>query len=84
MKIEEAFVDFLKQCKYFSLQVDETANISDNVFVRNDFPNTFHEELPSNKPLIIGTTADKILNLNDNFINYNNIEWKDCVGFSSN
>lgn len=49
--IEETIAGHLKSCYYFSLQVDESTDVSDNAnlmcFVRYDLGNTYtsHEEL---------------------------------------
>lgn len=50
------------------------------VKLRYNFKNTIDEELLFCKPLMTRTTAEKIFNLIDNYINCNNIEWKKCVG----
>lgn len=46
--IKETIVAHLKSCYYFSLQVDESTDVSDNAalmcFVRYDLGNTTHEE----------------------------------------
>lgn len=85
--IEETVVGHLKQCNCFSLQVDESTDISNNAnlicFVRYDFENSIHEEFLFCKLLITRTTAEEIFNLIDNYINCNNIDWKKCVGLSS-
>jgi hypothetical protein len=85
--IEETVVSHLKECSFFSLQVDESTDISDNAnlmcFVRYDFDKTTREEFLFCKPLTTRTTAEEIFNLIDNFINQNGIEWKKCVGLSS-
>ncbi|MEE6510581.1 hypothetical protein FKM82_030541 [Ascaphus truei] len=85
--IEETVVSHLKECRFFSLQVDESTDISDKAnlmcFVRYDFANTTREEFLFCKPLTTRTTAEEIFNLIDNYINQNGIEWKKCVGLSS-
>jgi len=85
--IEETVVSHLKECSFFSLQIDESTDISDNAnlmcFVRNDFDKTIREEFLFCKPLTTRTTAEEIFNLIDNFINQKGIEWKKCVGLSS-
>lgn len=85
--IEETVVCHLKEYSYFSLQVDEStdiSNIADLIcLVRYDFENTTHEEFLFCKPLQTRTTAEEIFNLIDNYVNKNGIEWKKCVGLSS-
>lgn len=85
--IEETVVGRLKRCSFFSLQVDESTDISDNAnlmcFVRYDFEYTSNEEFLFCKPLNTRTTAEEIFNLIDTYINRNDIDWKKCVGLSS-
>lgn len=85
---EKTVVSHLKSCHYFSLQNDESIDISNDAnlifFVRYDFENTIHEELlfcslcPTTR-----TTAKEIFNLISDYINKNNTEWKKCVELSS-
>jgi hypothetical protein len=85
--IEETIVGHLKSCLYFSLQVDESTDVSDNAnlmcFVRYDLGNTSHEELLFCKSLPTRTTAEELFNLINRYIIENGIEWKKCVGLSS-
>lgn len=52
-------------------------------FVRYDFEYTSNEEFLFCKPLNTRTTAEEIFNLIDTYINRNDIDWKKCVGLSS-
>lgn len=85
--IEATIVGHLKSCYYFSLQVDESTDVSDNAnlmcFVRYDLGNTSHEELLFCKSLPTRTTAEELFNLINRYIIENGIEWNKCVGLSS-
>lgn len=87
--IEETIAGHLKSCYYFSLQVDESTDVSDNAnlmcFVRYDLGNTYtsHEELLFCKSLPTRTTAEELFNLINRYIIENGIEWNKCVGLSS-
>lgn len=65
-------------CHYFSLQVDESIDVSDNAnqmcFVRYDLGNTTHEEFLFCKSLPTRTTAEELFKLINRYIVENGIE----------
>jgi hypothetical protein len=71
----------------FSLQVDESTDIADNAnlmyFVRYDYKDSIQEDFLFCKPLSTITTADEIFKLINDFIIQSGIDWKKCVGLSS-
>jgi hypothetical protein len=82
--IEEILGTQLKMCSIFSLQVDESTDITNMaqllVFIRYDFDNVLNEEYLFCKSLKSNTNAENIFKIIDNYLSTINLPWKKCVG----
>jgi len=82
--IEEILVTQLKMCSNFSLQVDESTDITNMaqllVFIRYDFHNVLNEEYLFYKPLESNTNAENIFKIIDNYFSTIGLPWEKCVG----
>uniref|UniRef100_K7F206 Uncharacterized protein n=1 Tax=Pelodiscus sinensis TaxID=13735 RepID=K7F206_PELSI len=85
--IEEMLIHRLQNSQFFALQVDEITDIADAAnlmcFVRYDYESSIQDDLLFCKPLPTRTTAADIFKLINDFIIQSDIDWKKCVGLSS-
>lgn len=82
--IEEILVTQLKMCSNFSLQVDESTDITNMaqllVFIRYDFDNVLNEEYLFCKSFESITNAENIFKIIDDYLSTIGLPWKKCVG----
>jgi len=82
--IEEILVTQLKMCSNFSLQVDESTDITNMaqllVFIRYDYDNVLNEEYLFCKSLESNTNAENIFKIIDDYLSTLGLPWKKCVG----
>lgn len=85
--IQATLIQRVQLSQFFALQVDESTDVADNAnlicFVRYVYNDTAHEDLLFCKALTTRTTAEEIFNTMNDFITQHGIEWKKCVGLSS-
>uniref|UniRef100_K7GA61 DUF4371 domain-containing protein n=1 Tax=Pelodiscus sinensis TaxID=13735 RepID=K7GA61_PELSI len=85
--IEEMLIHQLQNSQFFALQLDESTDIADSAnvmcFVRYDYESSIQKDLLFCKPLPTKTTAAEIFKLINEFIIQSDIDWKKCVGLSS-
>lgn len=85
--IEEELVCRLKICDGFSLQLDESADVSGLavllVFVRYRFNKSIEEDLLLCESLQSNATGKEIFNCINNFMQKHEIEWEKCVDVCS-
>uniref|UniRef100_A0A674KES1 BED-type domain-containing protein n=1 Tax=Terrapene triunguis TaxID=2587831 RepID=A0A674KES1_9SAUR len=81
--IEKELVCQLKICHEYSLQLDESTDVSGLavllVFVRYRFNNIIEEDLLLCESLQSNTTGEEILNCINNFIRKHEISWGKCI-----
>lgn len=82
--IECQLVEKIKASPYFSIQLDESTDISNNalllVFVRYCGDSDVHEDLLFCKDLPTKTAADDVMLCLDKYFTDKSIDWKNCVG----
>ena len=85
--IEEELVCRLKICDGFSLQLDESADVSGLavllVFVRYRFNKSIEEDLLLCESLQSNATGEEIFNCINSFMQKHEIEWEKCVDVCS-
>jgi len=81
--IEEILVTQLKICSYFSLQVDESTDITNVaellVFIWYDFHNIINKENLFCKSLESNANAENIFKIIDNYLSIIGLSWEKCV-----
>ncbi len=81
--IENELILRLHSCKYYSIQMDESTDVSGLaillVFVRYDFNNSIENNLLLCQELKLKTTGENIFNCINDYISINNIDWNKCV-----
>ncbi|VVC46493.1 Ribonuclease H-like domain, partial [Cinara cedri] len=84
--IKEQLLRRINECDYFSLQLDESTDITNKsillCYVRYNYENTIFEDILFVTSLI-RTTAEEIFTKINEFIILNEIEWTKCVGVST-
>ena len=87
LNVKEQLVDKIRASKYFSIQLDETTDITNMAhlltYIRFIDGETVKEEFLFCEPLPARTTSNEIFSKLDQFMKTNNIEWKKCVGVCS-
>jgi hypothetical protein len=85
--VEETLIHRIQNSQFFSLQVHESTDIADNASlmcsVRYDYKGSIQEGFLLCKPLPTRTMSDEIFKLISDFIIQSGIDWKKCVGLSS-
>ncbi|VVC26491.1 Domain of unknown function DUF4371 [Cinara cedri] len=84
--IKEQLLRRINECDYFSLQLDESTDITNKsillCYVRYNYENTIFEDILF-VISVIHTTAEEIFTNINEFIILNEIEWTKCVGVST-
>lgn len=82
--VKSTVVECVKSSSYFAIQLDETTDISDVanllVYIRYEFASPAQEEFLFCQLLQTRTTAEHILNLLNEFMQENGLDWNKCVG----
>uniref|UniRef100_K7GH28 Uncharacterized protein n=1 Tax=Pelodiscus sinensis TaxID=13735 RepID=K7GH28_PELSI len=85
--IEETLIHRIQNSQFFALQVDESTDTADAAnlmcFVKYDYESSIQEDLLFYKPLPTRTMAGEMFKLINDFIIQSDIDWKKCVGLSS-
>lgn len=85
--VKIALITFLKQSEYFSLQLDESTDVSDQAnllaFVRFELNGNIEEEMLFCHSLPTKTTGEEIFKSVDSFIKKNGVDWSKCVGLTT-
>lgn len=85
--IKQILFSDIRQNRYYALQGDEStdnmnfANLL--VFVRYEKDQRLHDDLLFCQPLPEHTTGEEIFNIMDEFMQQNKLDWKRCVGIST-
>lgn len=82
--ILEQLIFRIKSSPKFSIQLDETTDVTNMAqlmtYVRYTFNDEFHEDLLFCRPLKARTTAENIFFKINQFFEENSLNWKDCLG----
>ena len=85
--IKEQLISSIKKGREFSLQIDESTDISDDaqllVYVRYLGENTLEEEFLFCKALETTTRGEDMFALVDSFMNKEGLEWRNCSSICS-
>jgi hypothetical protein len=81
--VKEQLSENVKASKYYSIQLDESADISNRAhlltFIRYEDEDSVKEKLLFCEPLLGCTTSSDIFKKLYQFMNFNGIEWKKSV-----
>ena len=85
--IIEQLISRVLKSQYYSLQLDESTDVSNNAnllaFIRYEFDNKIQEDLLFCQSLPTRTTAEAMFNSLNHFITKNGMEWSKCIGIST-
>jgi len=86
--VKIAIIFVLKQSEYFSLQLDESTDVTGQAnllaFVRFELNGNIEEEMLFCQSLSTKTTDEEIFKSVDSFIKENEVDWSKCVGLTTN
>lgn len=85
--INEQLMSRLRSCKKFSLQIDESTDISSQanllVYVRYAWESDIHEDLLFCKPLALNCTGRDIFDKVNEFMEIEKLSWEWCIAIST-
>jgi hypothetical protein len=85
--IESELINRIKESLFYSLQIDETTDVSNNgqliCYVRYEINNDIHEDMLFSKILPTRSTGEQIFKALNEYMQEHEIDWKKCVGFCS-
>ncbi|XP_078252890.1 LOW QUALITY PROTEIN: zinc finger BED domain-containing protein 5-like [Rhinoraja longicauda] len=85
--IKQILLSNIRQNHYYALQVDESTDIANFanllVFVTYEKDKKLHDDLLFCQPFPEHTTGEEIFNIMDEFMQQNKLDWKRCVGIST-
>ena len=86
-QVKEVLVQKVKKSKYFSLQIDESTDLTNfaqlMTYIRYDTAESIEEEFLFCEALSSRTTSDEIFKKINQFVITNGIKWENCVGVCS-